>query len=238
MGATVRLYNRYEPSGGGRRSTTEEGKFAFDALAPDLYSIRVSLASFVPAIRRNIAVIPGSANVLDINLAGLLSSVDLVSSAPMQGTLISDDWKWVLRASPATRPVLRFLPDNASSSRNSSTTTIFSDTTGLLRLSAGDGDSFSTGSPEDMGTAFALATSIYGSARVQFSGNFGYAGNSSIPAGGFRTTYSPAESDGTGPEVALTVRQIYLPNRSGAAMARMAFPRYEPCRSDYWTGSI
>ena len=218
MGATVRLYNRYDHLVR-QALTTEEGKFAFDALTPDLYSIRVTLASFVPAIRRNIAVVPGSASVLQINLAGLLSSVDLVSSAPVRGTLMSDDWKWVLRTSQATRPVLRFLPANASSSRSSSSTTIFSDTTGLVKLSAGDGDSLSTGSPQDLGTAFALATSIYGSARVQFSGNFGYAGNSGIPAGGFRTTYSPAQPEGTGPEITLTVRQIYLPNRAGAAMA-------------------
>ena len=57
----------------GKALTNEEGKFVFDRLTPDLYSIRVTLASFVPAMRRNIAVAAGSENLLQINLATLLS---------------------------------------------------------------------------------------------------------------------------------------------------------------------
>ena len=73
MGATVLLYNRYDELV--RQGLTgEQGRFGFDALAPGLYSIRVILASFVPAERRNIAVLPNSENRLDINLASVLSS--------------------------------------------------------------------------------------------------------------------------------------------------------------------
>src|ERR1700733_15310707 len=47
MGATVFLYNRYDELV--RKSlSNEQGRFVFDALAPDLYSVRVFLASFVP----------------------------------------------------------------------------------------------------------------------------------------------------------------------------------------------
>ncbi len=53
---------------------------------------------------------------------------------------------------------------------------------------------------------------------MQFSGNIGYTSNSGIPAGGFRTTYSRTQDDGFGPEITLTVRQLYLPNRVGAAL--------------------
>jgi len=135
MGATVCLYNRYDQLVR-QALTTEQGKFVFDSLSPDLYSIRVTLASFVPAIRRNIAVAAGSENLLQINLANLLSSVDLVSSSPSRGTLMSDDWKWVLRTSQATRPVLRFLPTPATSQSHPGS--IFSETTGMLKVSAGD----------------------------------------------------------------------------------------------------
>ncbi|PYT10480.1 MAG: hypothetical protein DMG59_28755, partial [Acidobacteria bacterium] len=98
MGATVSLYNRYDQLIR-RALTNEQGKFAFDSLAPDLYSIRVTLASFVPAFRRNIAVTAGSESLLQINLATVLSTVELVSSSASRGTLMSDDWKWVLRSS-------------------------------------------------------------------------------------------------------------------------------------------
>jgi hypothetical protein len=213
MGATVLLYNRFDQLVR-QGLTTEQGKFVFDALPPDLYSIRVTLASFVPALRRNIAVAAGSKSVLQINMANLLSTVDLVSSTPTRGTLMSDDWKWVLRTSQATRPVLRFLPDANSSSSSHPASAIFGDTSGLVTLSGGDGGSFTTGSQQDLGTAFALATSIYGSTRMQFSGNFGYAASSGLPTSGFRTTYSRTEADGSGPQVTLTIHQLYLPNRA------------------------
>ena len=211
MGATVLLYDRYDQLIR-RALTNEEGKFVFDKLTPDTYSIRVSLASFVPAIRRNIAIAAGSENLLQINLASLFSTVDLVSSGPSRGTLMSDDWKWVLRSSQATRPVLRLLPVSSSASTRS-TGSIFSDTTGVVKLSASDGESFSSGSVQDLGTAFALATSVFGNSRLQVSGNIGYTGDSAVPAAGFRAAYSRTPDGQTGPQVTLTVRQISLPNR-------------------------
>jgi hypothetical protein len=210
MGATVLLFDRYDQMIR-RALTNEQGKFAFGQLSPESYSIRVTLASFVPAIRRNISVAAGSENLLQINMATLFSTVDLVASGPSRGTLMTDDWKWVLRESQATRPVLRILP-TSSSAQTRSVGSIFSNTTGLVKLSAGDGDSFTSGSDQDLGTAFAFATSLYGTSRVQFSGNIGYIGTSAIPAAGLRTSYSRTQ-DGTGPQVTLTVRQLYLGDR-------------------------
>ncbi len=210
MGATVLLYDRYDQLVR-HALTNAEGKFVFDDLAPDTYSIRVSLASFVPAIRRNISVASGSENLLQINLASLFSTIDLISSGPSRGTLMSDDWKWVLRSSQSTRPVLRLLPVSTSAGQRTASS-IFSDTTGVVKVSASDGESFTSGSAEDLGTAFALATSIYGNSRVQFSGNLGYIGNSTVPAAGFRTSYSGTPDGGAGPQVTLTVRQIALPS--------------------------
>jgi hypothetical protein len=102
MGATVMLFNRFDVLV--RQSLSDsQGRFAFDGLAPDLYSIRVSLASFVPAFRNNIAVLAGSESLLKINLANVLSTVALIPGPVARGTLMTDDWKWVLRASQATR---------------------------------------------------------------------------------------------------------------------------------------
>ena len=217
MGATVLLYDRYDQMVR-HTLTNEEGKFAFGLLTPDLYSIRVTLSSFVPALRRNIAVAAGSQNILQINMASLFSTVDLVASGPSAGALMTDDWKWVLRSSQSTRPVLRFLPQwsaTTSSSRSgSSGSSVFSNTTGLVTVSAGDGDSFTSGSPQAMGTAFALATSMFGTSRVLFSGNVGYTGSAGLPTAGFRTSYSrDRDGEASGPQVTLTVRQLYLSPR-------------------------
>src|ERR1700688_3497075 len=100
MGASVYLYNRYDELVR-KGLSNEQGRFAFEALAPDLYSIRVILASFVPAERRNISVLPSSENRLDINLTSVLSTVSLTSRPSAPGTLMTDDWKWVLRTSQA-----------------------------------------------------------------------------------------------------------------------------------------
>jgi hypothetical protein len=217
MGATVLLYDRYDQMVR-HTLTNEEGKFAFALLTPDLYSIRVTLSSFVPALRRGIAVAAGSQNILQINMASLFSTVDLVSSGPSAGALMTDDWKWVLRSSQSTRPVLRFLPQwspstTSSSQSGSSGSSVFSNTTGLVTVSAGDGDSFASGSPQAMGTAFALATSLFGTSRVLFSGNVGYSGSAGLPTAGFRTSYSRDRDGESGAQVTLTVRQLYLSPR-------------------------
>jgi len=214
MGATVLLYNRFDELVR-QALTTEQGKFGFQALAPELYSIRVTLASFVPAIRKNISVAANAESTLEISLTGVLSTVELVPAAAPHGTLMNDDWKWVLRTSHATRPVLRFFPDQNSSSSAHENDSVFSSTTGELKLSAGDGDTPGGSSQQDLGTAFALATSVYNSGRVQLSGNFGYAANSGMPAAGFRTSYARKSDDGSSPEIILTVRQLYIPTRAG-----------------------
>src|SRR5665213_448596 len=217
MGATVYLYNRYDELVRHGLSN-EQGRFAFDALAPDLYSIRVILASFVPAERHNISVLPNSENRLNINLTSVLSSIGVTTSRATPGTLMTDDWKWVLRTSQATRPVLRFLPEIASrgSSSTHSVFTGLTNTTGVVKLSAGDGESFARGTQEDLGTAFAIATTLASSARVQLSGNVGYAGSSALPGAGIRTSYSRSTGDGSNPEIALTMRQVYLAPRDSA----------------------
>ncbi|HEY2842946.1 MAG TPA: carboxypeptidase-like regulatory domain-containing protein [Bryobacteraceae bacterium] len=211
MGAAVSLYNRYDQLVR-RALSNQDGKFVFDSLTPDVYSIRVSLASFVPALRRNIPVLAGSENLLKIELNSALSSVELVPLSSAEGALMTDSWKWVLRSSHATRPVLRLVPQTSSS--HSTMTSMFSDTSGLLKLSAGDSDALS-GSAQDLGTAFVLATSVNGSSRVHVSGNVGYAA-SGLPSAGFRTTYRRDDDYGSGPQFAMTVRQIYLPALLGS----------------------
>jgi len=211
MGAVVSLYNRYDELLR-RGLSNQDGKFVFDSLAPDVYSIRVSLASFVPALRRNISVLSGSESLLKIQLSSALSTVELVPLNSPEGALMSDSWKWVLKTSHATRPVLRLLPQTSSS--RTSMASVFSDTSALVKVSAGDGDPFS-GTSQDLGTAFVLATSVNGTSKIRVSGNVGYAA-SGFPSAGFRTTYQRDDQSGEGPQLALTVRQIYLPSLMGS----------------------
>src|ERR1700694_809618 len=179
MGAAVYLFNHSERLIL-QTITNERGMFGFSLLTPDLYSVRVSLASFVPAMKQKIAVQPGMQSLLYVDLASVLSSIELVYVAPGQGALMSDDWKWALKASTATRPVLRVLPEQSASDptkRDNVVGGVFTDTRGLLSVSAGDPGSLGgTSTQSDLGTAFALATSVMGRNQLQVSGNVGYNG--------------------------------------------------------------
>jgi hypothetical protein len=223
MGAVVKLYNRNDRLIE-QAVTSAEGAFSFPALTPGIYSVRVSVSSFVPALRRNISVQPGMQSVLAVNMATLLSSVELVYTSRNPGTLMSDDWKWVLRSTMTTRPVTRMVPGVDISDPNQASrvsTALFTDTRGVLRVSAGEtSNPFATaGNQADLGTTFALATSLFGSNQVQFSGNVGYGLNADLPAAGFRTSFSRGEA---GPEVKLTMQQVGLGGLRGAPVLGMS----------------
>ena len=217
MGAHVLLYNRQDKLI--RQVVTNgEGGFAFGDLMPDMYSIRVTLASFIPAIKSNIRVQAGKLSMLEVNLSTLFSFIQLL---PMTNgdarSLMSDDWKWVLRTSSSTRPVLRFLPVSAGDPSAQSHRTVFSGTRGMVKVSTGDSLDGSSDSG-DLGTAFALATSLYGTNHLKFLGNVGYGPESGMPSAGFRTSYS-RDLDGMAPEISVTMRQLYVPTRIGPTMS-------------------
>jgi hypothetical protein len=67
-----------------------------------------------------------------------------------------------------------------------------------------------------MGTAFALATSVFGNNLLEVSGDVGYGSQTGVPVAAFRTSYS-RRTDLDGPVASVTVRQLYLPGRQGSA---------------------
>lgn len=215
MGATVILYNRSERPVQ-RALTNEKGEFAFASLVPDVYAIRVTLASFLPALKRNILVQPGMQSLLHVNLASVFSSIELVGAGPGQGALMSEEFKWVLRGAGATRPVLRALPEIAKPVERRRAAA-FKDTRGMVRVSGGDeGQVSALGAEPDLGTSFALATSVFGANQLQFSGNVAYSANTGSPSAAFRTSFRRELPGGPSPQLGVTMRQLYLPVRASA----------------------
>src|ERR1035438_5193748 len=76
MGATVQLYDRQEHAFE-RVLSDDRGEFRFLGLFPDVYSVRVTLATFVPALRTGILVQPGMRSLLAVDLSALFSSIQL-----------------------------------------------------------------------------------------------------------------------------------------------------------------
>ena len=114
MGATVLVSS--EMLGGGsplELRTNDRGRFSTAALPAGLYSIRVTLAGFLPAIEQHVEVNSEHATLLQIVLGTVFSSFEQLRRGPDQ-PVNTDDWTWVLRTSAATRPVLRWQDDSAA----------------------------------------------------------------------------------------------------------------------------
>jgi carboxypeptidase family protein len=220
MGATVILLNRLERPIE-KLQTDDHGQFRFVGLFPDFYSVRITLATFFPALKKSILVRPGERSVLNVSLSTLFSTIQVsYPNALESGSIMTDDWKWVLRSASSTRPVMRFAdPATPAPAGRTERGAVFSDTRGIVRVSAGEGTLFAgAGAEADMGTTFAVATSLYGNNMVHVSGNLGYGSSTGVPAAAFRTSYSRNFAGGN-PEVSLTMRQMFLPSRLSAALA-------------------
>ena len=216
MGAVVFLYDHREKLCE-RVLTDSVGSFVFQGLNPDIYSVRVTMASFLPALRSRIQILPGMQKNLQVSLSTLFSSIQLAPPQAGQPSLMTDEWKWILRTSSARRPVLRILPD-PTAQRQQPATPIFSDTHALVRFSGGDA---STGSEADLGTAFGVVTSVFGTNQLQVVANVGVVSATGMPMAGFRTTLSRKMGDST-PSISVTMRQLSVPNRMNAALMGVA----------------
>lgn len=209
MGATVNLFDRYERLIA-RTMTGPSGRFAFSALPADRYSIRVSLASFLPAARNNIAVHAGVDSMLEIHMATLFSDVRVNYKVPTAA--MAEDWKWVLRASPSTRLITRYMGD-ASSDVAQLHPRVFSGTHAMISISGGDNGLLDADSLQgDMGTGFILSTNILGKNQLQVGGTYGQSGNLGPASMGLCAIYSREDTNGLArpPEIDLTVSQFGL----------------------------
>lgn len=208
MGASVQVLNSSDKLVR-ELFSDKDGHFEVETLPAGNYTIRVKMASFLPALRR-VGILPGSRPLLSISLASIFSSIELIYLSPGQRRFMSDDWKWVLRSSSSARPSLRLLPSNDPTSPQHARTA-FADTQGVVQVSAGDqGKLTPLGSQADLGTAFAVATSFFGNSNLRLSGNLGY-GMSGTPTTGFETRYTPGVGPGVSPEIRLSMKQAFLP---------------------------
>lgn len=201
-----------------RTQTSVDGRFRFDSLSPDTYTIRVWASAFVPASRQNVPVKAGMESLLAVQLASFFSSIELVSTLPAGGGLVNDEWKWALRTDPALRPVLRMSPSLPSLPGVSSSERAERMMRGVIQLSGGETAADLGSGSSNLGTSFALATSIFGSRELQFSGNVGLAPATGAPSSVFRTRYSNPGGNVPAPDVEFTVRQFGLRQRVGQAL--------------------
>jgi len=189
--------------------TDEAGFFSASGLLPGVYSIKVSAASFLPALRERIGLRPGASVNVNVTLNTLLGAIQV---GPLRVSSDDEDWKWTLR-SVANRPILRVFDGPAEKENH--------ETTGSLSFLAGSAAG-GYGSGSELSTGFSVERSIFSAGHVGVSGNVGY--GEGLPAAVLRTTYSHKRADGSEPSVALTMRRFAPsdPNLHNAALQALA----------------
>jgi carboxypeptidase family protein len=207
MGASVQVFNKYQRFVA-RGITDINGRFAFAALAADTYSVRVSLASFLPAARDKVFVKPGFDSVLRIHLATLLSNIEVSYRVPNSG--MSDEWRWVLRSSPAMRPINRFVSVDLPEPKAKLHPHVFSGTHAMLSVSGGDSGLIDSDDVAgDMGTSFAVSTNVFGNNQLRVAGSLGQTSEFAPSAMALAAIYSRTDDSpfAAPPQITLSVLQ-------------------------------
>jgi hypothetical protein len=185
--------------------TDVNGFFRLTGLRAGTYNLRVSAPSFLPALREDLALGAGATKVLNITLNTLFEAVRMIPELKRSSDE-NDSWKWTLR-STANRPILRFEEGTAvvveSAQQDHSTK-------GVLAFMAG-GSNEGYGSASDLGTAFNVERSIFGTSVIGLTGDLGYP-SGGTPDGVVRVSYRRANDEGWTPEIAFTLRRFSTPD--------------------------
>ena len=190
--------------------TNTQGTFRGEKLAPGLYTVRVTLAGFLPSLEKHVRVNANFTTLVRIQLESMFATLDQLRRAPSAGAAETDDWKWVLRSAASARPVLQWSdPDPLSAVDTTEEANSPEEPRGRLEFSDGARRPGSVSNlPASPTTAFAYDQPIGSSGRLLFAGLMSDDGVS--PAGGIATIWLPTGSLGAGPHTALVLRESKL----------------------------
>lgn len=207
MGASVWLIS--EDAGGrtiAQILSNQHGAFFSDHLKPGQYAVRVAVAGFLPTMERHVAVMSNLTTLLRVQVETLFSSLDTLrrkSDAPAE----PDDWKWVLRASTATRTILQWDDSGNTIAANSVGADLPSAqrpralvqvTSGALRPGS------ASNLPNAPATAVSYEQELGNLGRMLVAGQMSYDKGTS---GSFAGVWLPNGSAGNGPETIFVWRQ-------------------------------
>jgi len=185
--------------------TNTQGIFRGDKLSPGLYTIRVTLAGFLPTLQQHVRINPNLTTMVRIEMESMFSSLEQLRRQPNSAKADADDWKWVLRSAAGTRPVLQW-DEHAMLTANGDIVppapkVLMEFTDGARR----------PGSVSNVaaapGTAFAYDQKLGGAGSLLVAGQMSYQDS---PAGGVATVWLPTGTIGSGPHTAVVLREAKL----------------------------
>ena len=190
--------------------TNTQGIFRGERLAPGFYTVRVTLAGFLPTLEKHIRISANLTTLVRIQMESMFASLDQLRRAPSAAASEADDWKWVLRSASSVRPVLQWVEEDPLSAVNVDSDSVPAEPSrGRLEFTDGARRPGSVSNlPASPATAFAYDQRLGQTSRLLLAGLMSYEGNS--PAGGIATVWLPSGSLATGPHTAVVLRESKL----------------------------
>lgn len=190
--------------------TNTQGYFHGEKLPPGFYTVRVTLAGFLPSLEKHVRISSNLTTVVRIELESMFASIEQLRRPPANGAVEQDDWKWVLRSSSGLRPVLQWNGDDDTAPGSG----IVLEQRAALprgRIDFTDG-ARRPGSISAIGaapgTAFAYDQRIDKFNHIIFAGQVSY--DDDAPAGGIATVWLPTGSAETGPQSTIVLREARM----------------------------
>lgn len=187
--------------------TNDRGQFSTATLAPGFYSVKVTLAGFLPSIEQHIRVSEQHTTLLQIVMGSVFTSLEKMRHDPSE-QVASDEWTWVLRSSAATRPVLRWQDGDVAldAALDPAETDTSNPWHGRLDLTSGSDHPGSVSNLADSpATAFAYDWKLGARAKMLMAGQFSYDG--ATPAGGMAAEWIPSGELGNGSVTSMLLRE-------------------------------
>jgi len=191
--------------------TNTQGLFNSDKLLPGAYTIRVTLAGYLPYLQKHIQISPSLTTTVRVQLESMFASIEQLRRPPSESTAEAEDWKWVLCSAPGLRPVLQWNDDDGPRSVGSSVVLEqnLPRPLGLVALTDGARRPGSVSNVADApSTAFAYDQKISGDDRIVFAGQI--TPDDESPAGGIAAMWLPSGSMAYGPSSTLVLREAKI----------------------------
>jgi hypothetical protein len=210
LGANVELIAETGAAASRGFLTNTQGIFRGEKLAPGLYTLRVTLAGFLPTLEKHIRVTSNLTTVVRVELESMFASLDQLRRTPSNSSVEADNWKWVLRSASSVRPVLEWMDDDRRiASRASVESSIPRAPRFRLEFTDGARRPVSASSiASSPATAVAYEQKLGGTSKLILAGQMSYDDDS--PGGGIATVWLPTGTLGAGPHTALVLREAKL----------------------------
>jgi hypothetical protein len=183
--------------------TDAKGKFAVGHLIPGWYSLQIIAPTRLPAHRNGIKVEAGQTSTLKFVLGDVFAPLRF-QIPDNGGTSLGDDWKWVLRTSAATRPILRYRQEVAGTTPNAVKPPLPADRL-LVGMAPGSSGLGPLASDPGMGSVSAYLHSLSPDSDLLAVGSVAANGTLTSSVG---TEYRKGSTEGDSEEISLVVHQL------------------------------